>query len=433
MHSVSYRQKTLTTKEWGLIRLGENGLSEEQVDRLQKTAEKAAGCLHLHEGAVLTRVVNGLKAGQVCGVVSTQDRAVEILPKIEGLSGAESKHALIRMLSVAHDLNVSDSESAFLATQRHDLLELLIQIFVRRLKKAMQAGLQRQYRTNDEELPFVRGTLKVVQQLTKRPVAPTQLYCQFDDLSEDTPLNRLLKAASTAVLGISRTQETQRELHQILDGLRYVGKSENALNEPVQLDRSTAAFKDLVPLARLLLTGNWQSTTSGETTGTSLLFPMNELFERYVARRAQQTIGSEIVRKQHAKHHVLVNKLFRMIPDLVFDYPSGPVIVDTKWKSLDITDQKKLGVAQSDVYQMLAYGHGYSNDSAKPRLVLLYPHPSDLGTNEGILRNWVLSGSGLPLSICSVDISRRRSPAEWRDFFQKIAPAKASKTQTVAI
>jgi 5-methylcytosine-specific restriction enzyme subunit McrC len=97
-------------------------------------------------------------------------------------------------------------------------------------------------------------------------------------------------------------------------------------------------------------------------------------------------------------------------------------ILDTKWKQLDRTDPKKLRVSQSDIYQMLAYGHSYTTAQQKPQLVLLYPHHADLNGPEGVLRQWSVTGSDLPLSIATVDISKDRSASDWVEFFSNVAP-----------
>jgi 5-methylcytosine-specific restriction enzyme subunit McrC len=415
-----HQPPVLSRKEWEVFPIGETGLRQDEAEALLKTAERSARTMRLPEGAVLQRVVGGLKAGQVCGVLIHQGRTIEILPKIDG-SSADSRMALIRMLSVVNDLRVSDGELANLQTQRKDFLELLIAIFARRVTNAIKSGLQRRYNGHEEELTLIRGTLDVGRQLSLRPVAPTKLFCRFDELSENTPLNRLLKAAAQYLFRLSRSVETQRHLQIILDIFRDVGVSTNPLRERIEMDRSAAAFTDIVPLARLLLSGEWQNTTAGGTTGTALLFPMNDLFERYIARRAQQTLGRSHVHKQHFQHHALSDKLFRLIPDLVIEYAHEPVIIDTKWKQLDPHDPK-LGVDQGDVYQMLAYGHSYSTGPIRPRLVLLYPHHQKLERSEGVLRQWAVTGSELPLSIATVDISTRRTPEQWQAFFAQVAP-----------
>ncbi|MCY4206758.1 MAG: McrC family protein [Roseovarius sp.] len=420
MNQTASRQSVLIRREWDVFPISGNGLRHHEAEAFLRSAERAAKDLRRGQGAVLNRIAGGLKAGQVCGVLSRQGRSLEILPKIDG-TGSESRLALIRMLSVVNDLRISDGELAHLQTQRRDLLELLVMLFARKLAKAMKGGLQRQYKRHVDDLPYVRGTINIGQQLAKRPVAPTKLFCEFDELSENTPLNRLLKAVVLRLLGISRSSETQRRLQIILDVFRDVGRSRNPFAEPIQFDRSAAAFADIIPLARLLLGGHWQNTTSGDTTGTALLFPMNDLFERYVARRARQTLGSGVY-IQHAQHHALSDKLFRMIPDIVIDYKGEPVIIDTKWKRLNPADKKRLAVAQSDIYQMMAYGHRYATCESRPRLVLLYPHHEALREPEGVLRQWTVKGSGLPLAIATVDISKRRAPEQWRDLFEQIGP-----------
>lgn len=425
MANQQRNNEELILKEWGYLPVDGTNLRNEEANGLFKAAEHAARELRLPEGAVLNRVVGGLKAGQVCGVITYRGRSLEILPKIDG-TGTESRLSLVRMLSVAYDLRVSEGELAQLQTQRKTLLELLIGLFAHRLTHAMKGGLQRQYLHHEEDLPFLRGSLDVGRQLSRRPVAATLLMCRFDELSENTPINRLLKATALRLFRVCRSSNTRRQLQSILDSFHSVANTNSPLSERIHLDRSAAAFSALIPLARLLLSGDWQNTTSGRSAGTALLFPMNILFEQYITKRAQQTLGREIVRKQHSKHHALRNQLFQLRPDLVFEYDAGPVILDTKWKQLDRKDPKKLGVSQSDIYQMLAYGHSYTTAEQKPRLVLLYPHHADLDEPEGVLRNWGVMGSDLPLSIATVDISKDRSASDWVKFFGEVAPRRKS-------
>ncbi|PRY21277.1 5-methylcytosine-specific restriction enzyme subunit McrC [Aliiruegeria haliotis] len=415
----------MVCQEWQTIPIGAQGLSKEEADGFLKQAGKAARNLRLPEGSILTQVPDGLRAGQVCGVMTFKGRSVEILPKIDG-TNIECRQSLIRMLSVAHELRISDGEMARLQVQKRDILELLIALFSKRLAQNMKSGLQRLYSQHEDELPQLRGALDIRRQLTRRPTAPTRLHCRFDELSENTPLNRLLKATVRRLLGITKRYDTLHTLQIILDGFKAVGESKRPLDERIIHDRSMATYANLIPLARLLLAGNWQNTTSGKVTGTSLLFPMNNLFEAYVGARAKQVLRGDIVRTQHARHHVLQNNLFRTIPDIVVESSNRPAIVDTKWKKLDPTDPVKLGVAQSDVYQMLAYGHVYSAHGATPRLILLYPHHAGLGAVEGIQRAWKITGSNIPLDVATVDISKRRSPERWKSFFDAILHSSES-------
>jgi 5-methylcytosine-specific restriction enzyme subunit McrC len=89
-------------------------------------------------------------------------------------------------------------------------------------------------------------------------------------------------------------------------------------------------------------------------------------------------------------------------PDIVVrDRAGDPVlIIDTKWKRVaPRIDDKKQGVAQADVYQMMAYGRLYGC----PRLMLLYPHHGALGA-EGETGRYRILGSGDTLSTATIDL-----------------------------
>ena len=281
---------TLPCREWGCLAVGQGGLTENEAERLHALAKRSARRLRLPETAVLTRTHHGLKAGQVVGILSIPSRTVEILPKIDGKDG-EVRAALIRMLAVAWDLRVAEGELTALDTQRHDLLELLIRLFANRLLAAVRRGMPRRYLTHEEDLALLRGRLDVKRQFTHLAVRPDRLACRFDELSEDTALNRVLKAAVTRLAGLAQSAANSRRMAELAARFEFVRVSPDPLREPVRLDRTNTAFHDLHRLARLFLTGDWQSTAGGRSAGFALLFPMNELFEKFIGRSLMRALA----------------------------------------------------------------------------------------------------------------------------------------------
>lgn len=391
-----------TLREWEEWRIGENGLNERAASRLQAAAETAAARLKV---PVLIRTSRGLKAGQVVGVLSIPGCAVEILPKIDGENG-DVRGALIHMLSVARGLRIADGELAALDTQRRDFLELLARLFADRLRAAVRRGLPRRYAEREEDLGMLRGRLDVKRQFTHLAVRPDRLACRFDELSEDTPLNRVLKAAVIRLARIARSAENVRALAELAARFESVGDSRLPLREPVRLDRTNTAFHGLHRLARLFLAGEWQSTASGPAPGFALLFPMNELFEKFIGRCLQRALAPWPVRLQHGALHALEDEdrtgIFHLRPDAVIDSPTGPVIVDTKWKRLN-PRERDLKVASSDIYQMLAYARSYG----AARAILLYPWSAEIGGRDGILRHWKAVNANCRLDIAAVDVGNR--------------------------
>ena len=269
---MSVARRTWTSvREWETLRIGDDGLPNNEAARLHAAAERAARRLKLPETAVLTRTHRGLKAGQVVGILSVPGQVLEILPKTDG-EDEPARAALVHMLAVAWELRVTDGELAALDTQRHDLLELLIRLFAVRLLAAVRRGLPRRYLSHAEDLARLRERLDIKRQFTHLAVRPNRLACRFDELSVDTPLNRVLKAAVSRLAGLARSADNSRRLAELAARFEPVRNAPNPLGEPVRLDRTNTAFHDLHRLARLFLSGEWQSTTAGRAVGFTLLF-----------------------------------------------------------------------------------------------------------------------------------------------------------------
>ena len=392
----------LTLREWETLPVGEGGPSEHEADRLHALAERAARRLKLPERAVPTRTCQGLKAGQVVGVLAIPGRSVEILPKIEGKDDAVRK-ALIHMLTVAHDLprGRRRARGAGHATTRPSGTR--IQLFAERLLAAVRRSLPHRYVAQEDDLRLLRGKLLATRQITHLAARPDRLACRFDELSEDTPLNRLLKAAVARLRRVVRTEANARLLAELAARFEAVGDSPHPLRKPVRLDRTNAAFHALHTLARLFFAGEWQSTASGGALGFALLFPMNDLFERFVGKSLRRALAPRSVRLQPGDHHALIGAngrpLFALRSDATIEAPEGPIVLDTKWKRLapgeetlgiETLSVETLGVAQSDVYQMLAYARAYG----VARLILLYPWT----------RRWTVAGTGIPLEVATIGV-----------------------------
>ena len=390
-------------------RPSELALDDRLAARLCTTAERAAKRLKLSAKEVLERTHSGVKAGQVVGIVALPGATLEILPKIHG-PDQNVRRSLLHMLCVAWDLRVADGELASLSRQHSDLLELLIGLFANRLLGAVRRGLPRRYINCEEDRQILRGRLHVVRQITTLAARPDMLACRYDELSEDTPLNRVLKAAVVRLARVTRSAANARLLAEIGARLESVGHSSAPLEEPVRLDRTNTAYHDLHQLARLFLSGDWQSTASGKSLGFSLLFPMWKLFEGFVGRCLCRALSPWPVDLQDESESVLRDeegkKLFQLQPDAVIRTPSGRIVLDTKWKALNPADRTgKLGVAPSDVYQMLAYAQAYRAE----RLVLLYPWLE--GVKKGVTRHWCVARTERHLDIATIDVGEPRNVA----------------------
>ena len=394
---------TKPMREWGHLLIGQGGVAERTAGRLHALAERESRRLRTPQ-PVLTRTARpSLRAGQTVGVLSVRGACVEILPKIGPADDHAVRRALTHMLAVAYGLPIAESEPATLETQRENLLEVFIRVFATRLLEAARRGLPHRYRLLEDDLRLLRGKLDIHRQLTRHALRPDRLACRFDELSVDTPLNRVLKAAVKRLRAATVSPSNARRLDELTARFEFVGESHDPLRERVNLDRTNSTFHRLHRIARLFLAGDWQSTTGSDSEGFALLFPMNQLFEDFIGRSMKHALAPRSVRLQAKGRYALDadgGHVFALKPDIVVD---GDIVVDVKWKELDAAETTA-GVEQSDVYQMLAYGRAYR----ARRLVLVYPWHTGL-PEPGVFKPWHVPDTTTPFDVVTVDIGTPQS------------------------
>ena len=410
----------LTIHEWGHAKFGERGLSREHAHALH-----AAACEHplAHDDATNILVLgrDRIIARQMVGMVSVKGCSLEILPKVDPDAGAAESNdtvrgRLVRMLDVALGLDLDIGAEAAIARQKNTLLEILIDAFATRLLAEVRRGLPRAYRQCDEDLSALRGRLDVTRQFTRNAVRPDRLACRFDQLEADTPLMRIMAAATVFLARHTRSLGTRRKLDELRHALADIPLMPISRLpwQAVRIDRTNRRWEALFRLARLLLQRDWQAThhQTKAPEGLTLLFPMNDLFEKYIAvllRRALAGSGIEVIDQGGHRAclgaftgaHLESGEVFRTKPDIMLRRGREIVaIIDTKWKklSLDPLDRKH-GVSQADVYQLMAYARLYRT----AELMLLYPGLPGQGCAERA--QFGMAGGSERLRIATADVS----------------------------
>jgi 5-methylcytosine-specific restriction enzyme subunit McrC len=411
---------TYTVREWDKLAYGE-GEGQIPACHADRLAGLAARSVFAGRGGsgVLEHGRHALRARGVVGMLAAGNASLEILPKIDVAPGqmpdnqnAAIRKRLVHMLAVALDLKIDLGVITDLAWQRETLLEILIRIFCEKLTEALRKGMPRRYVTHEEDLPTLRGRLDVSRQFTRHAVNPARLACRYDLLSEDTPLNRIMKAAVNHLLRLSQRSANQQRLREL--AFVYADIADipvSALRwDRVVIDRTNRSWRELFVMARLFLQNRYQTTTGGSGQGTAMLFEMNALFEEYVARLISRALaGTDLtVSLQGGRLFCLTAQdtergLFQTKPDILIRR-AGVVthVIDTKWKRISSRiDEPKQGVSQADIYQMMAYAHLYG----APRLTLLYPHHPGLGAKEDVHARHRITGQATILETASIDVA----------------------------
>lgn len=338
-------------------------------------------------GASLLQVENRrwLKLDSYVGVLQTPcGTVIEVLPKVtEDVSetaASDSRKLLIKMLKTALDLPVRTADKADIELFKHPLLEWVMKEFVNALDHLIKRGLRFDYQRIEEEQRFLRGQLNINKQLRQPPGREHIFNIRHDLFLPDRPENRLLKTALMRVCKLTQQPTTWRFAHELAGILAEVPASKSIQDDFRQWrnDRLMAHYQPARPWCELVLGHSMPLAMQGSTTGISLLFPMEKLFETFVEKKLRKLIPPPYSLKSQAASQSLCKhdqgQMFQLRPDLlVMNGNSIGAVLDTKWKLINRANKSdKYGLSQSDFYQLFAYGHKYLQ-GGKGQMMLIYP------------------------------------------------------------
>jgi 5-methylcytosine-specific restriction enzyme subunit McrC len=340
---------------------------------------------------------NSIKAIQFTGYVgvlrSPDGFQIEVLPKTGKVSDAsgtrelesKTRALLIKMLKCLPDFRHYKTSDAEIQVAKMPLLEVFIWQFLQSVEAVVMRGLRSDYVARQDNLFALRGKLMMSQHLKQNIVRRDRFFTEHDDFLSDRAENRLLHTALRRVLKISRSADNQKLARELGFVFNEIPDSTDVARDMqrIRLDRGMSYYEAALDWAKLILNGYSPLTGLGKSHAISLMFPMAELFEAYVARHLTKQLNPACVLKTQARTRYLVRhkvndhemNWFQLKPDLLI-HAGGNIqlILDTKWKLIDgqkSNGKDKYDLSQADFYQLHAYGHNYLKGEGD--VVLIYP------------------------------------------------------------
>jgi 5-methylcytosine-specific restriction enzyme subunit McrC len=315
---------------------------------------------------------------------------VQILPKID-LGGydngnTQTKSVFVNMLKSMKDFPGKAFNEANLKADRMNLYEMFINMYLRDVRRLVKRGIKSDYVEQEGNLNYFKGKLVVSKQLQLNKAHRERFYMSFDEFQPDRSENRIVKATLAKLQALTTSSENAKEIRQLLPAFEMIGDISNLEKEfsQVKLDRNTKDYENLIKWSKVFLMNKSFTTFTGTTTSRALLFPMEIVYESYVAQQIKKIFGQDgwDVSSQVKGQYLFVKprEQFALKPDIVAKKGSRTVIMDTKWKRLINNESKNYGISQSDMYQMYAYSKKYNS----PEIWLLYPINNEMRGHEPI-------------------------------------------------
>lgn len=323
-----------------------------------------------------------LKVQNYVGVIRTNSGiTIEILPKLSKHTNPDqARSLLIKMLVELQDSPFREGTSADLEAHCMPLFEILLKYFLDEVANIARKGIARTYVAHEDNLIFLRGKLRIGEHIKRNSFNAAKVFCEYDEYEANRPINRLIKGALEIVSRLAEEPINQQRCRELLFWFEHVPATTNVRLDfqRVQRDRLIQHYAPAMPLCRMILEGLNPLTQQGQRRAISLLFPMERVFEDFVAARLPQQfddwrIHTQVTGQALVELHIK-KKMFNLRPDLEFSRKGQRLIADIKWKLISENDRSNsYGISQSDIYQLFAYSKKFLSGQTRREVYLIYP------------------------------------------------------------
>ena len=331
-----------------------------------------------------------ITAKNYVGIITMNDgTTIEILPKIysaveDDASGSKAKRLLIEMLKTLRDSPYKNLQMASLNIEKMNVFEIFIRMFIDEVFLIVKRGLKRSYESVEENVNFFKGKMKFSQHIKLNHSHKERSFVEYDVFSLNRPENRLLKSTLLYLYKHSKSSRNRTDIKSLLNSFAEVEASSDYKSDFAKYvpDRNMKDYSTALMWSRVFLMGKSFTSFAGSEVALALLFPMESLFESYVAALLKKhlvPLGYSVSAQDKTYHLFDDPKRFAMRPDIVIRRKTDGAIfvMDTKWKLL-ADNKANYGIAQADMYQMYAYQKKYDAEN----VTLLYPQTEKISSDN---------------------------------------------------
>ena len=347
-----------------------------------------------------------LRAEQVTGVIAAGPLHIEIVPKFleDPTAGDAWRQTLWNILSLVHEVPLTLDQTAAEATRDDSFIDLLAQVFMRSLNQGSLRGFPRGYVEVEKSEPVLRGSLNT-REVIPLLLRPWEIPCRVDLLTEDIPINRLLRWALQELSAAVRSPQRARSLTEVQLSFHHVqgGPPSILLARRLTLGLQHQALQPALRIATMLLEGKMLEPRPAKEELEGFLWHSTKVYEAFVMRLAQQAarrVGCRAIKR---------TRLMASPIDAPWRLTTTPDVQIAKGKELFLVMDAKYKARSgrpdaSDSYQVISGGKVLECEE----VLLVYPQ---LWGETSRTYRWTLVGSGRPnrLGTVSLDLRHMRS------------------------
>ena len=243
-----------------------------------------------------------------------------------------------------------------------NVAELCAAILSKGVSQQLKRGLRREYLEETDSLSSLRGRIEISESIKTRSTLKRQLICSYDDFSENSCMNRIIKTTMELLLHADIAKTRKKELRKLLVFFGNVERLDvHTINWKIQFNRNNQTYRMLIAICYLVIKGLLQTNTDGTTRLMDFLDEqrMCHLYEKFILEYYRKEFP-QLSPSASQIPWVLDDGIGEMLPvmqtDIMLTQGSKVLIIDAKYYAHSIQvryDTRSLH--SGNLYQIFTY------------------------------------------------------------------------------
>lgn len=231
----------------------------------------------------------------------------------------------------------------------HNVVDMYAAILIKGVSLQIKRGFIKSYELKSEPLTTLKGKIDISESIKTNSLNKRQLYCHYDEFTENTYLNRIIKSTLILLLKADIEKSRKKEIKKLLLYFNNIDTLDlHQVQWNTRYNRNNHTYRLLISICQLVFKGMLQSSKDGNSKLMNFIDDqaMSNLYEKFIL---------EYYRKEHKNLNVSSSKIDWQLDDdnnyLLPDMKADIVIKDRSNKKILIIDAKYYQKNLSNYYE----------------------------------------------------------------------------------
>ena len=189
------------------------------------------------------------------------------------------------MLSYAFQILNENGYSDIATENFNNAAELFAAILSKGIAIQLKRGLNKDYIEISEPLSAIKGKIDVSDSIKTRSIIKSRLVCSYDEFSENSYFNRILKTTVFLLLKTDISKARKKELKNLMMFFSNVDLLDiHAIDWRIRYNKNNRSYHLLLSICNLVIKGLLQTQSDGTTKLMTFLDEQREcrLYEKFI-------------------------------------------------------------------------------------------------------------------------------------------------------